>query len=527
MPSTFGERHRHWESTLARPGRVIWSNESVSRWISGWCLMHHLTHANGLRPRELIEPLQPGRSWDHLRERGRSFLRMGWLPSAPLVGYGPEPALLAPLEAIRRCIPERFLGPWTYAISTAKRLRLCHGCCTEGYHSIFHQIVGVARCPIHDQAIVTTCCRCGYGTPEFSVASAVNPFRCSNCRAPLLLMPSSVLCRSEDFKRTEASAWNRFAGWLERIVATVTPEVRGAPFVLDSSGEPVREAQFLWILNEVIPLPREVLWFLVPPVVKYRTINVAYRDTAPVDDDDLSQREHEGGHEERNLDGVDVDYHALIAERTPVWKSIARHLRRHHLREHRHCREMARYWFRVVDFGPEAGFAELWIDGCAVAQAYQWWVTSLRRRVARFRPRPYAIHDAEDTPIRRWGHRLLSAFYARVETTRASIEALRRERDAGKSMELCTLHLIDRLDLRILGFNYGSTVVSLTSGPSDVRGTHEIVIGLPAPPDMERASCPTCKGRGRKAAHSRSAIALWFDRRENSRSLDLRTPTRP
>jgi hypothetical protein len=51
------------------------------------------------------------------------------------------------------------LSPWTHQLFQVNTLRFCPECIARGFHSIFHCLVSISRCPIHNHLLVSHC-RC-------------------------------------------------------------------------------------------------------------------------------------------------------------------------------------------------------------------------------------------------------------------------------------------------------------------------------------------------------------------------------
>jgi hypothetical protein len=65
----------------------------------------------------------------------------------------------------------------------SRHFRYCEECISSGYHSVFFQIQGILRCPIHEIELRENCVKCGAHTGEFalSVTALSHPYQCSNC----------------------------------------------------------------------------------------------------------------------------------------------------------------------------------------------------------------------------------------------------------------------------------------------------------------------------------------------------------
>lgn len=71
--------------------------------------------------------------------------------------------------------------------ATHRRLRICPMCFGLGYHSVCHQFHALAKCPIHQQLLVSECHACGAPFPfaESSFQSLHRTAACAHCGMPL------------------------------------------------------------------------------------------------------------------------------------------------------------------------------------------------------------------------------------------------------------------------------------------------------------------------------------------------------
>ncbi|WP_143266382.1 hypothetical protein [Paraburkholderia caledonica] len=73
------------------------------------------------------------------------------------------------------------------------RFRYCAACLGVHYHSVFHQLVAVEYCPLHETRILDVCGHCGQpvGSLEAVVTSVAGSYECRYCGEPLSHVDSS------------------------------------------------------------------------------------------------------------------------------------------------------------------------------------------------------------------------------------------------------------------------------------------------------------------------------------------------
>lgn len=75
-----------------------------------------------------------------------------------------------------------------------KLFRYCPLCLAHGYHSYLFQWRSLARCPVHDVALTTSCqfCGCGLGKYDLTFELCHRPYFCMNCRRAISGVPPSL-----------------------------------------------------------------------------------------------------------------------------------------------------------------------------------------------------------------------------------------------------------------------------------------------------------------------------------------------
>lgn len=77
--------------------------------------------------------------------------------------------------------PQQDVTSWT----ARNELRICPDCISHGYHSIFHQVLCIDRCPIHETPLLDTCPECRKVIPVATEQG--EPFECPTCQHRLWL----------------------------------------------------------------------------------------------------------------------------------------------------------------------------------------------------------------------------------------------------------------------------------------------------------------------------------------------------
>lgn len=127
-----------------------------------------------------------------------------------------------PSDSAWRCTADRKLItslPHVTGLLFSAPFRFCVACLREGYHSVLHQLALVARCPIHDDELVTSCVHCGALTEcvERQLSCHASGYLCNSCEAPLCgdvprLEVYAPGCDTFQKMEWQLSPWTR---WLE------------------------------------------------------------------------------------------------------------------------------------------------------------------------------------------------------------------------------------------------------------------------------------------------------------------------
>jgi hypothetical protein len=148
---------------------------------STWCTLRKFAFYNQASADQL----------HYLFARGRGLIRLKGT-RCDLREYGRlDPARLALVFQVDETVlgegtVRPFVGDEEFVLLSSAKLRFCHSCLKEGFHSSLHQVLLVSHCPLHDEALTTRCQYC-----ETSFDYSLNTVRivqkrgCRNCIGPL------------------------------------------------------------------------------------------------------------------------------------------------------------------------------------------------------------------------------------------------------------------------------------------------------------------------------------------------------
>ncbi|MES2362612.1 MAG: hypothetical protein V4646_12510 [Pseudomonadota bacterium] len=157
---------------------LIWQDEWGSPGESLYSALLKLAMVNTLQAGELLRrvfnsPMSHGSS---LAVHRRSFLETGWTTK-----YAADPSLQY-IGAICRqsLMPESIQ---IASLSLDRCVRYCPACLSVGIHYAEFQIASLGRCPVHGEALRSTCRSCGAMTPRYAatVETFFSPYRCVEC----------------------------------------------------------------------------------------------------------------------------------------------------------------------------------------------------------------------------------------------------------------------------------------------------------------------------------------------------------
>lgn len=221
---------------------------------------------------------------------------------------------------------------WSERLGSTEAVRFCPVCLDSGYHSIFHQLSGIERCPIHDQMLLENCRHCGRATGTFSLrrGDSKTPFQCMYCEQPLSNnFDPNLWVATEDMHVLVKDCMNPIVVWLADLELRYPPtNLHEAPLkqlnCLTTGYWDSDSATMFDVARQlvVLRLPEYYLHKLKRPV---RYVRVKRHPASSGAATPLQQ----------------------ISDRTKIYKAIRRYLVRTFLGNHRYCLSHAAQTTRV------------------------------------------------------------------------------------------------------------------------------------------------------------------------------------
>lgn len=158
--------------------RLIWQDEWISPGESLYSALLKLAMVNTLQSGELLRTVfsAPASHGSSLAIHRRSLLETGWTTqymiddSLSYIGALSKESLMP-------------VGVQIASLSLDKCVRYCPACLSEGIHYPEFQISSLGRCPVHGDALLSTCRSCGAMMPRYAVTTETffSPYRCVRC----------------------------------------------------------------------------------------------------------------------------------------------------------------------------------------------------------------------------------------------------------------------------------------------------------------------------------------------------------
>lgn len=242
---------------------ITWHDQWARPWESPWGVCHTLAWYNKVTLREAIAALV-GRPVTTEEVRSAVAPRGGhWWTSIASTARTPQGrGVMAALQA--RLGAESPTARWCRAVEPMLEPtpRICLRCIGRGYHSVIHQLAGLARCPLDGTVLSSRCPACGatFGDPK---RVATPGFACAHCGH--LLVDDESLHLPGDGRRTKRlPSLDEVARWVERGARTlaVDEEWPGLTLYAPTRKGPVevsRAAALLPMLAQMDPYPGNVL----------------------------------------------------------------------------------------------------------------------------------------------------------------------------------------------------------------------------------------------------------------------------
>ena len=174
-----------------------------------WVLSRRFMARNVLTPLEFTQLFRRQLPIKLPRHRGSTvYDRLDLAALAPWIGHTPYTVAAVLPGTFEFSRPLHRLGP----------VKLCPECAELGFHSVFHEVQWLDRCPIHRRTLSERCLECGRRL------SHVTRFRFGETSNTL---PCGHRWTTRDIRRVpemDAAACNRLATWLQRLHARGTGE---------------------------------------------------------------------------------------------------------------------------------------------------------------------------------------------------------------------------------------------------------------------------------------------------------------
>lgn len=185
------------------PSNLTWHTGTLLPYASLWSTVHRLVYLNALTANEI----------HLLGTRQHGYLGMNSLIANYRVIDLPTLAksLGEPLSAFNLSTLES-LSLWTHQLFQVNVLRFCPECLAQGFHSIFHCLLAIFRCPIHH---VTLEERCKCRRP---VSACLNPQLFSSpcqCQCAKCHLFSRYIARRPTLDPLSAHAFDEIASWIQ------------------------------------------------------------------------------------------------------------------------------------------------------------------------------------------------------------------------------------------------------------------------------------------------------------------------
>lgn len=149
-------------------------------------------------------------------------------------------------------------------IYDTEQVHWCEECLKCGYHSFGHQLVGLARCPLHGTPMHCGCPKCEFALPMRSrfTLECHEPLRsCVHCHQSILSLPACFKWpKTAKFLQSEREALRRFMYWaqrVDRLHCRVAPHTEGV--LLRAEARRPSKEQTRLAIEAVCPLPHGIV----------------------------------------------------------------------------------------------------------------------------------------------------------------------------------------------------------------------------------------------------------------------------
>jgi len=271
---------------------ISWHEQWSRPWESPWGLSHTLAWYNKVTLREALTALT-GRvlSTDEVR-RAISPCGGSWWTSAD--GHARTPQGRGVMAALQARLGEQGVtASWCRGTVGLLEVtpRICPKCIRRGYHSVLHQLAGLARCPLDGALLTCDCPACGatFGDPKIVAARG---FACAHCQRSLM-DDDGLHLPGDNFSTSYFACLDDVARWAVRIAEClhIDEQWPGLVFYTPTKEGPAeisRAAALLPMMAPLVPYPGDVshlgprigpLRFVIDPSRDAQRVAISLEDT--------------------------------------------------------------------------------------------------------------------------------------------------------------------------------------------------------------------------------------------------------
>jgi hypothetical protein len=283
----------------------VWNDSWKASYISAWGIIERFRWANVASAEDIISMM--GAVSTRSNTLRRRFSELSERRVQEVLDY----SILGSIET--------FLGEFLpfidYSSSSAyfdEKLRWCPICVQQGFHSLFHQLVFLDKCPYHDSPLVQKCKACNSTIP-YSINRTRTAFSC--LRGHKLY---------DDTVDRYGQRWSESSEL--RVVLSM---LRDWTELMDQHRHRVSR---LHVVPEACIQQREMTYAHLNQVLSDDSYERAIWRSLPVLPS-INQQQINTSSQQSGITYVKFEYRTLNA----YFKSIARHIRKRILKDHRHC----------------------------------------------------------------------------------------------------------------------------------------------------------------------------------------------
>lgn len=217
-------------------------------------------------------------------------------------------------------------------------LRYCPECINLGYHSIFHQLYALPKCPIHDIALTEQCHRCGGKiTYELNSQVRVAPYSCPACHMGLWQPRRSTGKRSEanilELDEIQKTKLDTLFAWFETVRKTagsLTNMERWFEMAVPRDTHMKHKTVIVRLRGEeVIGHWGDLIGCSPPDPIRFRlkkgAVHVSARFWSKYPDEAIRRRASDFRADNRSM-STHGAYHDIDDDMSKIYKAVRRHI---------------------------------------------------------------------------------------------------------------------------------------------------------------------------------------------------------